>query len=174
VTRVAITLDQHAQAELARRPQANQEPVARTAARLVRDGLLSAHPSPPDPPAVAPAGGTQRGDAPPSWLEPEGGERERWRRQTWAAVCALCDRYPRQLERLNEDWWQDRAQVETLAALALWRSQLDAGASEDPRAELLFHDRLEIIARQLREHPDRLGARFAGGPPPEQWLARAA
>ena len=39
--RIAITLDEHARAELAKRAEAAQEPVSRTAARLVRDGLLS-------------------------------------------------------------------------------------------------------------------------------------
>ncbi len=43
MSRVAITLDEHALAELARRAQAEREPVARTAARMVRDGLLSTH-----------------------------------------------------------------------------------------------------------------------------------
>jgi hypothetical protein len=171
LSRVAITLDEHAQAELARRAQANHEPVARTAARLVRDGLLSTQAPPPEAPAAGPAREPERQAGTPAWLEPEVSARERWRRETWAAVCALYERYPKQLEQLSEDWWRDRAQVETLAALALWRSQLDAGASEDPRAELLFHDRLEIVARQLRERLDRLGERFVGGPPPEAWLA---
>jgi hypothetical protein len=170
VTRIAITLDEHAQSELSRRAQANQEPVARTAARLVRDGLLSTYAPAPDPPAV-PAGDTDRGSGTPAWLEPGPSARGRWRRETWAAVCALHDRYPGQLQHLGESWWRERASVETLAALALWRSQLDAGASDDPRAELLFHDRLDTLARHLRENTARLGARFSGGPPPEEWLA---
>jgi len=170
VTRIAITLDEHAQAELSRHAQSNQEPVARTAARLVRDGLLSAHAPAPDAPA-APATNTDPATGTPAWLEPGPSARERWRRETWAAVCALHERYPKALERLDASWWQDRSQVETLAALCVWRSQLDAGASEDPRAELLFHDRLDALARQLRENAVRLRAPFVGGPPPEEWLA---
>jgi hypothetical protein len=169
VSRIAITLDEHALAELTRRAQANREPVARTAARLVRDGLLSTQALASDTPSP-PTGNTDRGAGTPAWLEPGSGARERWRRKTWAAVCALHERYPRQLQHLGESWWRDRAQVETLAALALWRSQLDAGASEDPRAELLFHDRLDQLDRHLRENAARLDARFSGGPPPEEWL----
>ena len=96
MSRVAITLDEHALAELTRRAQANSEPVSRTAARMVRDGLLStdAHPagepSPPEDPGRRAKGG---GGGLPGWLEPPG-ERERWRRELWATVVGLAERYP--------------------------------------------------------------------------------
>jgi hypothetical protein len=173
MTRVAITLDEHALEELGRRAQANSEPIARTAARFVRDGLLStqaqAAGEPPSPPvAAAPrADGSSAGL--PAWLEPPD-EHEVWRRELWAAVCALAERYPGVLSKLVADWWTDRALVEVLGALSTWRSQLDAGHSADPRAELLFHDRLELLERQLTHTSDPTAARFAGGPPPSEWI----
>jgi hypothetical protein len=170
VSRVAITLDEHALAELGRRAQAAGEPAARTAARLVRDGLLSTQ---------AQAAGEQtaptttprsaEGAGPPGWLQPPR-ERERWRRELWAAVSALAERYPRVISKLAADWWTDRALLEVLGALSAWRSQLDAGENPDPRAELLFHDRLELLERQLTHAGDPTAARFAGGPPPSEWV----
>jgi hypothetical protein len=173
VSRVAITLDEHALAELGRRAQAAGEPAARTAARFVRDGLLSTQAQtaggeqPASPTAPKPAEG--RGAGSPGWLEPPE-KREVWRRQLWAAVCALAERYPNVFSKLVADWWTDRALVEVLGALSAWRSQLDAGESADPRAELLFHDRLELLERQLTQAGDPTAARFAGGPPPSEWI----
>jgi hypothetical protein len=173
VSRVAITLDEHALAELSRRAQANGEPAARTAARMVRDGLLSTHAHPAgEQPTPEDAGQRARGDGGglPGWLEPPG-ERERWRRELWATVVGLAERYPRVFSKLVADWWTDRQLVEVLGALGAWRSQLDAGEYPDPRAELLFHDRLELLDRQLTQTGDPTAARFSGGPPPSEWLA---
>lgn len=173
MSRVAITLDEHALAELARRAQANGEPAARTAARMVRDGLLStqAHTASEQPtPGDANRDAKGKGQGLPGWLEPQG-ERERWRRELWAAVCALAERYPRVFSKLVADWWTDRQLVEGLGALSAWRSQLDKGEHPDPRAELLFHDRLELLDRQLTQTGDPTAARFSGGPPPSEWLA---
>jgi hypothetical protein len=171
VSRVAITLDEHALAELGRRAQAAGEPVARTAARLVRDGLLStqAQSAGEPAPATAPKPAEGQGGGSPGWLQPPG-EQERWRRELWAAVCALAERYPRVFSKLVADWWTDRALMEVLGALSAWRSQLDAGQNPDPRAELLFHDRLELLERQLTQASDPTAARFTGGPPPSEWL----
>ena len=171
MSRIAITLDEHALAELTRRAQANSEPIARTAARFVRDGLLSTqtHPSEPAPPASSappPADGSGR----PGWLEPAD-KREVWRRELWAAVNALAERYPQVFSKLVADWYTSRALVETLAALSAWRTQLDAGQTLDPRVELLFHDRLEILERQLTHSTDPTTARFKSGPPPAAWIA---
>lgn len=171
MSRVAITLDQHALAELTRRAQANSEPVSRTAARMVRDSLLSTHAHPAgEPPTPEDTG--QRADGGgglPGWLEPPG-ERERWRRELWATVSGLAERYPRVFSKLVADWWTDRQLVEVLGALGAWRSQLDTSENPDPRAELLFHDRLEILDRQLTQTGDPTAARFSGGPPPSEWL----
>ena len=174
MSRVAITLDEHALAELGRRAQAAGEPMARTAARFVRDGLLStqaqAAGESPGTAAPQPVEGQNAGS--PGWLQPPSdGARERWRRELWASVCALVQRYPRVLSRLPEDWWTDRALVEVLGALCAWRAQLDSGQSTDPRAELLFHDRLELLERQLTQTGDPTAARFTGGAPPSDWLA---
>jgi hypothetical protein len=173
MSRVAITLDEHALAELGRRAQANGEPVARTAARLVRDGLLStqtqAGVEPAPATATRPAEDQDTGL--PGWLEPPD-KREVWRRELWASVCALAERYPGVFSTLVADWWTDRALIEVLGALSAWRSQLDAGQNPDPRAELLFHDRLELLERQLTHASDPTAARFAGGPPPSEWVAK--
>lgn len=173
MSRVAITLDEHAVAELQRKAQAAGEPVARAAARMVRDGLLSTQAEaggehPPSPTAPVPGDGESATS--PGWLEPPG-ERERWRRELWSTVCALHERYPRVFSKLVADWWTDRTLVEVLGALGAWRAQLDAGQSPDPRAELLFHDRLELLERQLTQASAPTAARFAGGPPPSEWLA---
>ena len=173
--RVAITLDEHALTELTRRAQAAEEPVARTAARLVRDGLLSTHAhtttgEPSD--TTTTSGEAQNKPGTPAWLEPSGdGRRERWRRELWAAVCALTKRYPRVMAKLPADWWSDRALIEIMGALTTWRAQLDTDQNADPRAELLFHDRLELLDRQLTHTGDPTAARFTGGPPPSEWLA---
>ncbi len=168
MTRVAVTLDEHALAELTRRATAAKEPVARTAARLIRDGLLSteaqaAGEQPSSPPPSTPT------TSAPGWLEPSS-EQERWRRELWATVCALAERYPGVFSKLIADWWKDRALVEVLAALGVWRAQLDSGQSSDPRVELLFHDRLELLDRRLTQGTDPTAARFAGGPPPSDWI----
>lgn len=172
MSRIAITLDEHALSELSKRAQAAQEPVARTAARLIRDGLLStntqtADGGEPTPASRAPKPGEKAGV--PGWLEPTG-ERERWRRELWSSVCALAERYPSVFSKLIADWWTDKALVEILGALSAWRGQLDAGESPDPRAELLFHDRLELLERRLTQTSDPTAARFTGGPPPSDWL----
>lgn len=171
MSRVAITLDEHALAELGRRAQAAGEPAARTAARFVRDGLLStqAQATGESAPAMSPKPAESRSAGSPGWLQPPG-EQERWRRELWAAVSALAERYPRVFSKLVADWWTDRAVTEVLGALSAWRSQLDSGESADPRAELLFHDRLEILERQFTHSTDPTAARFTGGPPPSEWV----
>lgn len=167
MSRVAISLDLHALTELRNRAQSNSEPVARTAARLVRDGLLSSPAARiPATTAAEPQSTTQR----PAWIEPDT-DPQKWRRQLWAAVTALHERYPEALGRLPGDWWTSRALTETLAALSQWRAQLDTGQQTDPRAELLFHDRLEILQRQLTQTTDPTGQRFTGGTPPTAWVA---
>jgi hypothetical protein len=170
VRRIAISLNEHAHAELAKRAQAATEPLARTAARYVRDGLLSNNAAHASAPVPATAPDVDEPAPRPPWIEPGPIGRERWRRETWSAVCALHARYTKQLARLPEDWWADRGLVERLAALCAWRASLDAGASDDPRAELLFHDRLEILQRELTA-ASRYDSRFTGGPPPAEWLA---
>ncbi|MHB1810148.1 MAG: hypothetical protein ACYCU0_12780 [Solirubrobacteraceae bacterium] len=169
MSRIAITLDEHALAELRKRAVVNSEPASRTAARLIRDGLLTGHDNDPPPIDIAPPATTERATGTPAWLEPLS-ERERWRREIWAAVSALHVRYPRALSQLRANWWQDRALTETLAALAAWRAQLDAGRHTDPRAELLFHDRLTILERDLARSAEPMTQRFKSESPPEDWI----
>ena len=71
--------------------------------------------------------------------------------------------------KLIEDWWTDHALIETLGALSAWRAQLDSGEAADPRAELLFQDRLELLARRLAQTGDPTAPRFTGGSPPSAW-----
>lgn len=171
MSRVAITLDEHALAALRRRAQANQEPASRTAARLVRDGLLTSEPRAADaeqPPAPAPAPGDRQRST-PDWIEPPD-QREQWRRSLWSAVCALQARYPTTLATLPADWYTQRALVEIIAALCAWRAQLDNGDQDDPRAQLLFHDRLELLQQRLTHRADATAPRFKGGPPPGEWV----
>jgi hypothetical protein len=172
VSRVAISLDPHALTELRNRAQTNKEPVARTAARLVRDGLLSSQAAGILATAATEHIEPQNTTLRPAWIEPDT-DPQQWRRQLWAAVTALHERYPEALGRLPGDWWTSRALTETLAALSQWRAQLDTGQQTDPRAELLFHDRLEILQRQLTQTTDPTGQRFTGGTPPTTWVAGA-
>ena len=164
MSRVTITLDEHARAQLARRAHSAGQPVAQMAARFVRDGLLStqAQTAGEQASATAPAGS-------PRWLQPPQ-KPGPWRRELWAAVCALAERYPHLFSKLVADWWSDRALVEMLGALSAWRAQLDAGEIPDPRSELLFHDRLELLERRFTQASDPTAARFARGSPPSEWV----
>ncbi|MGH2879970.1 MAG: hypothetical protein ACRDK4_10250 [Solirubrobacteraceae bacterium] len=178
MTRIAITLDEHARAELTKRAEVAQEPVSRTAARLIRDGLLSTQTTPSGTTGSETrarsdgAKSTRNGAsvASPAWVEPTGAQ-ERWRRELWASVCALYERYPRVFAQLIEEWWTDRALIETLGALVAWRAQLDSGELADPRSELLFQDRLELLERRLGQLGDPTAPRFKGGTPPSDWIA---
>jgi hypothetical protein len=173
MSRVAISLDLHALAELRKRAEANKEPVARTAARLVRDGLLShltTRSQATQDAQIAAAAASPQATELPSWIEPAA-RPQQWRRALWATVTALQLRYPCALGRLPADWYADRALTEMIAALGQWRANLDAGEQRDPRAELLFHDRLSILERHLAQSTDPTTPRFAGGPPLPDWAS---
>jgi hypothetical protein len=172
VSRLNITLDEHTRAELARRAQAAGEPVAQMAARFIRDGLLStqAQKAGAPAPAAAPTPADDQ-DAELSGSPPPPQRPEIRRRELWDAVCALAERYPGVFSKLVADWWSDRALVEMLGALSAWRSQLDAATTIEPRAEFLFHDRLEMLERRFTKASDPTAARFAGGSPPSEWIA---
>jgi len=152
-------LDQHA-------ARAGQRTSA-AAAELVRDALnrvtgtqtraASASRSPPN-----------RQTAP--WIEPSDATRVSWRSETWMAIVALCARYSKELARLENKWWQRPARVETLAALAEWRSQLDHESS-DPRDELAFQSRIAELQHALEHTPGTGTNTFnPDAPPPEDWL----
>jgi hypothetical protein len=84
-------------------------------------------------------------------------ERWLWFEQLWTDVCALRERY-----RLSvrSAWWEDRIQLEALAALAAWTERYDSGEWDDPPGKLALLYDLERINGLLRDgndpfHPDR-------------------
>ena len=110
---------------------------------------------------------------PPNDLLPR--ERWLWWEQLWADVCALRGRYHLPV---RGSWWEDRVQVEALAALAAWVERYDSGEWDDPPGKLALLYDLERVAALRRDggeplHPDRdrlAFARFlidAGCRPPE-------
>ncbi|MGD0455783.1 MAG: hypothetical protein ABSB69_19535 [Solirubrobacteraceae bacterium] len=86
----------------------------------------------------------------PPWLEQYGGDAE-WRKRMWGEIVALHGRYPGQLEALKDKWWTDESTVETLAALAVWRAELDE-TRQDPRDELALQTQLTASAHRGRPH----------------------
>ena len=165
--RLQIVLPDPVAAQLKELASAAGEPLATLAARIVRDGV-----------AVAGAAGTRvlpRVSAPtvgeaaqrPPWLEPYGGDPVWWR-EMWGSIVALHGRYPRHLEHLKHGWWEDEAQTETLAALAVWRAEID-DHGRDPREELAFHHQLADIADTLRRQGGGVESRWTPGAPPERW-----
>ncbi len=151
--RVAISLsagERDALRELAAR---RSEPPATAAARLVRSGLADAGARLDPPPK------RRRGPAP---TEPGAGEGPQTASVPWLpttgcgpAVMALTERYPLDLRAATRLDPADRAGAERLAALSVWRDQLDTGAHPDPRIELLFSDELARTAIWLRERDRR-------------------
>lgn len=67
---------------------------------------------------------------------------------TTAAVRRLCERYPETLSNLTEEWRANESQLETLLALAAWRSAIDEQGG-DPREELEFHSSLFTCSQSL-------------------------
>jgi hypothetical protein len=70
----------------------------------------------------------------------------------WAAIVALHKRYAGALAKLEHDWHERPERTETLAALAVWRANIDE-AAEDPREELAFHNAIQQLARVLDQAP---------------------
>jgi hypothetical protein len=143
------------------------EPVARVAARLLREQIEH----PPGRPASSSAMRRSRaerrhGERAP-WLEPYGGDRE-WRRRMWAEIVALHGRYPHLLSQLQDGWWNDTAHVEQLCALVHWRGQLDDAAS-DPVEEWTFQMYLAEYARVLTQEPGGVSNAWVPGAPPDDW-----
>lgn len=153
-----------------------REPPSTLAAQLLRSGVAEAtrngkvRPLRPALTVVAGHGGRRhaRGER-PGWFEPYGGDPQ-WRQQMWGAIVALYGRYPRQLEALNDGWWNDEAHTEILCALAVWREQIDEGA-ESPCEELSFHRHLAHYAATLRREGGGVASAWQPGAPPPEWLA---
>ena len=67
---------------------------------------------------------------------------------------------------VRSGWWEDRVQVEALAALAAWVERYDCGEWDDPPGKLALLFDLERIAALLRDgaepfHPERDRLAFA-------------
>jgi hypothetical protein len=163
-----IRLPDPAHAALEQRAQQVGEPLASTAAGLLRTVLEDGETAtsrrarlrtrPTASPRAAGAG------AP--WIAPE--DDRVWHQNTWGAIVVLHERYPRALAKLEHDWYEHPERVETLAALAYWRANIDSSA-EDPREELAFHNALQQLARILDQTPG-LGRPFkAGTTMPVEW-----
>jgi len=157
---VAQRLDQHA-ADTGQR-------ASTAAAQLIRDGLQQ-------PPSLdRPRQASRHPPAPQtaSWIEPSDHTKQSWRSETWMAILALCARYTVELARLEHAWWQRTSRVETLAALAEWRNQLDQ-RGQDPREELAFQAHLTELQDTL-EHTPATGTNTfnPADPPPDDWLER--
>jgi hypothetical protein len=87
----------------------------------------------------------------------------------WGAIVALHGRYPLQLQSLQDGWWTDDSQTETLCALAVWRTELD-DAGQDPREELAFQNQLADYSQTLQRQGGGVTKAWTPGPPPPEWL----
>jgi hypothetical protein len=151
--RVAVSLSRGERAALRELGQRRCEPEATTAARLVRAGLADAGAALDEPPQRrrGPNAGRARAQDPSEaatapWL-PTSARR--------AAILALRERYPYELRLAPEDLETDRLAAERLAALSVWRDELDVGLHRDPRMELAFGAELAAVARWLEERSRR-------------------
>ena len=152
--RVAISLSRGEREALRELAVRRSEPEATTAARLVRAGLADAGAQLDPPPK------RRRGPARSPTEGAAGGSGARavaWLPTTSCApaVAQLSERYPLDLRDAVMPDAADRAAAERLAALSVWRDQLDAGAHTNPRVELMFSDELARTARWLEERRRR-------------------
>lgn len=94
---------------------ADQMPT-KTALHLLTHALANATRNGRLPPARIPAGTSPAPQSMASPL-PVPLPEQQIPRGTWAAIVALHARYPKELERLKDGWWEDNSQTETLTAL---------------------------------------------------------
>jgi len=144
------------------------QPAATIAGQMVRDGLAATAGDGRGAPgrlAAVPVAAGDGGRA--RWLEPYGGDPD-WRAEMWGAVVALHGRYPKALQALNENWWTDESQTETLCALAVWRAELD-DTGQDPREELAFQNQLADYAQILQRQGGGVTKAWKPGAPPTEW-----
>lgn len=142
--RIAIVLAPGERDALQQLAAEHDEPTSTTAARLVRSALAErgARLQP------APGGARRRTEqgAEPAWLPPTARAK---------AITALRNRYPAELRHLPADPLRDRIIAEPLAALTVWRDQLDDGAHADPRMEIAFAHELRSFAAWLQTEARR-------------------
>jgi hypothetical protein len=146
-TRVAVSLSAGERDALRQLAVHAQEPESRTAARLIRAGLADAGAALDSAPSRRGGNAARRraGSGPP-WLPST---------KCAAGIRALRDRYPHELRHLPDDVERDRLVAEQLAALSVWRDQLDAGIHADPRMELALGAELRSLSRWLEERARR-------------------
>ena len=168
--RLQVTIADDIADELERRAQMAGQPASRIAATLINLALTTDTSAARDAAPARLVSASRDAGQPPSGIEPMApDERRAWLSGLWAAVLALCARYPKELQRLEASWWRNRARTEQLAALDAWRLAIDHTGT-DPREELAFHAQLADL-RYLLEHTPGLGAdTFQPGPPPHEWL----
>lgn len=142
--RIAIVLADGERDALQQLASERGEPASTTAARLVRSALAERGATL----AAARRGAQRRVErrAEASWLPPTARA---------DAIPALRDRYPAELRHLPADPLRDPAIAEPLAALTVWRDQLDDGAHADPRMEIAFSHELRNFAAWLQTQARR-------------------
>jgi hypothetical protein len=169
--RMKITLPEAIARQLEELAARTNEPAARVAAQMVRDGIARTAASgeidvpslhAPVAPVVA-----QDPDARALWLEPYGGDSS-WRARMWGEIVALHGRYANALRWLQEGWWKDTSHVETLCGMAMWRQWID-DAGRDPREELAFQFQLGEYAYKLEGEGGGVTRAWTPGAPPEEW-----
>jgi hypothetical protein len=166
--KVQVVLPDPVATQLQELAGAANEPHSRLAAQLIRNGVAQAakdgkvRPLRQAPVIVGGKAGERA-----RWLEPYGGDTA-WRAEMWGQIVALHGRYPRILAYLKDEWWNEEAHIETLCALAVWRSELDDGGV-DPREELAFHTQLTDYAQALRQEGGGVTKAWKPGAPPEGW-----
>jgi len=145
------------------------EPPSTLAAQLVRSGVAQAERDGkvrslrPAPVIVAAGLDGERAQ----WLEPWGGD-SGWRAEMWGQIVALHGRYPRALAALQDQWWTDSQQTDTLCAFACWRARIDESGT-DPREELAFQVQLSEFSHLLRRDGGGVAKAWKPGAPPDEW-----
>ena len=152
--RTQLTLPPAQQAELERRARKAGLPASTYAARFVLAGLDNRDPSldaAVGQPAAPPRQPRPAAGATAPWLPPE---------DHVNAILALIARYPHDLRDLRQatadDILADTSLGERLSSLAYWRAQIDAGTTDDPRAELAWTYELDNVARWWKATGRRL------------------
>jgi hypothetical protein len=146
--RVPVSLSPGEHEALAALAAERREGLATTAGRLLRDALTGAGATLDPPPKRRGARTPPQATEPPGalWLPTQ---------QRAAAILTLRDRYPHDLRAVGDDYQRDQLIAESLAALSVWRDELDAGLHRDPRLEIAFGETLMRFGRQAEERRRR-------------------
>ena len=161
--RIKITLPEQIAEQLDELAAAEGEPVARVTARMVRERLFPAHQRRPacavdrEPRAAAVKAGRMAAAA---RVAPADVGRDR--RPVWPRIPTSCS-------GLQQGWWNDTSQVETLCALVVWRDSLD-DAGGDPREELDFQLNVAEFGRRLSQQGGGVTKAWTPGAPPDEWV----